>query len=135
MGTNYYVMENYCGHCQRGDELHIGKSSGGWCFALQTYPDRGLGTLGDWRIFLDGKEIRDEYGDAVTMDALVRTITERSHAAARAQWWLGYASADEWYQQNHAEPGPNGLARHRIDGHHCIGHGEGTWDYMRGEFS
>jgi len=25
--------------------------------------------------------------------------------------------------------------RHRVDGKHCVGHGEGTWDYIIGEFS
>lgn len=35
---------------------------------------------------------------------------------------------------NHAEPGPNGLLRHKI-GPYCLGHGEGTWDLMPGEFS
>ena len=42
-----------------------------------------------------------------------------------AQWWV---------QNHHAIPGPNGLLRHRI-GEHCIGHGDGTWDLIRGEFS
>ena len=36
---------------------------------------------------------------------------------------------------NYAEPGPNGLVRAKINGVHCIGHGEGTWDYITGEFS
>src|SRR5450631_1105933 len=35
MGTNYYLQLPGCDHCNRaGDRLHIGKSSGGWCFAL-----------------------------------------------------------------------------------------------------
>jgi len=36
---------------------------------------------------------------------------------------------------NQAEPGPDGLARHKVNDGHCIGHGEGTWDLIIGEFS
>lgn len=32
MGTNYYLRYNICNCCNRYDELHIGKSSGGWQF-------------------------------------------------------------------------------------------------------
>ena len=41
----------------------------------------------------------------------------------------------EWFMQNNAEHGPNGLVRSKIDGHHCIGHGAGTWDLEVGDFS
>lgn len=34
-----------------------------------------------------------------------------------------------------AEIGPNNLLRSRVDGVNCIGHGEGTWDLIAGEFS
>ena len=27
------------------------------------------------------------------------------------------------------------LLRHRVDGIHCIGNGEGTYDFIRGDFS
>ncbi len=38
------------------------------------------------------------------------------------------------YMQNHAEPGPNNLARHSV-GIGCDAHGEGTWDLIMGNFS
>jgi hypothetical protein len=37
--------------------------------------------------------------------------------------------------KNHAELGPNGLLRSKVDDVHCIGHGEGTYDYIAGDFS
>lgn len=36
MGTNYYLRYNICDCCNRYDELHIGKSSGGWQFLFHS---------------------------------------------------------------------------------------------------
>ena len=72
----------------------------------------GINNLEDWiekfKVFESG--IKDEYGSYITMEEMVKIITERKH--------------------NEKE-----LNRCEIDGIHCIGHGEGTWDYMLGEFS
>lgn len=35
MGTNFYFRFNMCDCCDRYDEIHIGKSSGGWQFLFQ----------------------------------------------------------------------------------------------------
>jgi len=48
MGTNYYLVKNErppCPCCERTyvqERLHIGKSSGGWCFALHVIPEMGM---------------------------------------------------------------------------------------------
>lgn len=114
MGTNYYLhTEPPCECCgkPRGEELHIGKSSGGWCFSLHVIPEDSINTLDDWQHLFSkpGTYIRNEYGERVTVEQMLKTITERS--------WR------------------NGLSRHQIDGKFCLGHGEGTWDYIAGEFS
>lgn len=130
MGTNYYLIENACPHCGRGDErLHIGKSSAGWCFSLHVDASERLNGLADWeeRWSQPGTRIVDEYGEVVPVDTMRRTITERSWQSKRP--WT-----DEEYRMNSAEPGPNGLARHAI-GRHCLGHGESTYDLIPGEFS
>lgn len=137
MGTNYYWYEKpNCDCCGRGYEpIHIGKSSGGWCFALHIVPEMNINTLEDWRFAwvngwksCDGSWIEDEYGKIippVEMDIIIRV----------RQWEPSQKINAKWYEENHAEPGPNGLARHKIDGVYCVGHGEGTWDYIQGEFS
>lgn len=97
MGTNYYLKSVRCEHCGRGSEdLHIGKSSGGWTFALRIYPADGDGepnwrardfdadivkieSLDDWRPLFAKYGIIDEYGRDVTVDDMLSTITERSH--------------------------------------------------------
>lgn len=133
MGTNYYWHAkpecSECGHECQG--VHIGKSSGGWCFGLHVYPEDGIHELQDWilnRFNTPGSYIRDEYGDKVTREDMLKTITER--------WWqnTGHRNA-QYLASNHAVEGPRGLMRHAIDPRFCIGHGEGTWDLMIGEFS
>lgn len=113
MGTNYYLHEREpCECCGREFKaMHIGKSSHGWCFSLHVDPNDNVQSLDDWRRLWSqpGARIVDECGAHITPEAMEQTITNRSH--------------------------PHGLTRSRIDGYHCVGHGEGTWDYITGEFS
>jgi len=95
---------------------------------LHIYPEEGINDLADWRKQWAGKLIEDEYGTEIPTNEIERIITERARH--------GDASlTSTFYTLNHAEPGPNGLARHRIDYGLCIGHGEGTWDLCVGDFS
>lgn len=130
MGTNYYLIESTCQHCGRGDgRLHIGKSSAGWCFSLHVDPDEGLNDLAAWRMrwMQPDAKIVDEYGREVSPKDMEETITQRK--------WRGAGWDDAALANNHAEPEPGGLARHTIDGRHCVGHGPGTYDLITGEFS
>ena len=110
MGTNYYLHKDACDTCNRSaDEIHIGKSSGGWVFTLRIDNELGLLSLADWkRKFNDGK-ILDEYGEEQSPDEMMDIITNRKS-------WTG-------------EP----LRRHEIDSF-CVAHGKGTWDLCKGEF-
>ena len=47
----------------------------------------------------------------------------------------GYDSWEEFHRRNNSEIGPNGLLRHKVTGNHCVGHGDGTYDYIKGVFS
>ena len=112
MGTNYYYDEPEekcpaCSHVKSDSRIHIGKSSFGWPFLVRVYPEFGITTLDAWKKILPSAgRIYDEYERDVTIDELMRTITERDH--------------------------PNGLQRNDSD--HIYGRGEGTWDYLEGEF-
>ena len=123
MSTNYYTVKR-CGHCNHEERLHIGKSASGWCFALATHPEANIAGLDDWRLkFAEpGLVIEDEYGQQVTAAAMLETITERSGAHKNYGFTI------------YSEPGPKGLQRCRVDGRHCIAHGDGTWDIMQGYF-
>jgi hypothetical protein len=141
MGTNYYLHQKPdCECCGRPYEpLHIGKSSGGWCFSLHVIPEDGINTLDDWRNLwaAPGVYIRDGYGNRVSVADMELTITVRR---SKKEWgdveWhpIFYESEQDFHDKNHSERGPNGLLRHRI-GTYCNVHGEGTWDYIEGEFS
>jgi len=76
MGTNYYLKRREpqqpcptCGCTCKSDEkddLHIGKSSWGWCFGLHVIPELGINSLDDWveeiEINRDTHHVVDEYG-------------------------------------------------------------------------
>jgi hypothetical protein len=141
MGTNYYLHQKPdCECCGRPFEpLHIGKSSGGWCFGLHVNPEEGISTLDDWRKLwaAPGAYIRDEYGQRISVEEMELTITARkSHKDwSDPKWWQGfYRSEQDFHDKNHSERGPNGLLRHRI-GPYCKAHGDGTWDCLNVEFS
>lgn len=142
MGTNYYLYQKpACPHCgHQVEPLHIGKSSAGWCFALHVIPGVANNLLAwDTLMSAPGAQIRDEYGDPVTHAQMLRVITQRARPDFdwTGGWWLtaGYATEAYFHERNSSRRGPNGLLRARIDGRHCVGHGDGTWDYIAGEFS
>jgi hypothetical protein len=132
MGTNFYLRDKsktcpHCGHNSEGEGRHIGKSSAGWCFSLHVYPDEGINTLDDWKKLMSGPnaEIKDEYGETVTVKAMLSCICERGWPHTQPP------PSAEFLMQNHAVMGPKGLLRHRVN---CVGH-FGTCDYITGEFS
>jgi len=131
MGTNYYARRTTCEHCGALEELHIGKSSGGWCFALRVYPDKDINNWTDWLQYLTKVEIYDEYDHIISLDDFIHCVTKRSFPRTKFS-----EVSQQFLDSNYAVRGPNGLLRHRIkDSCICIGHGEGTYDYMVREFS
>jgi hypothetical protein len=141
MGTNYYWTEKPpCSCCARPfEKRHIGKSSGGWCFALHVYPGDGIDDLPDWaiRFHIPNSVITNEYGEEVTPDEMLDVIANREGRSDFAGVFTGGYPCRDWQEfhtRNASEPGPKGLLRHKIDSRHCIGHGYGTWDVMVGEF-
>lgn len=126
MGTNYYFHRDICPMCGKADEtFHIGKSSYGWCFSLHVIPEEGINDLPDWEKMWESGIIADEYGKRLKPVEMKDIITRRGSKPV---------ISSEWYSKNHAIPGPNGLARHKLDPQHCVKHGEGTWDCILGEF-
>jgi len=133
MGTNYYLEPKPpCPYCGRHyDQIHIGKSSAGWCFSLHIIPEKGINNLDDWiKLWtIKGSVITDEYGDTISPKEMLDIITNRSWLIPSKRKWTAID-----YEVNNAMPGPNGLVRSKLDTH-CIGHGDGTWDLVVGEFS
>ena len=117
--------------------IHIGKSSGGWCFSLHILPDFGIHDLPDWEPMIRDHEnkILNEYEEEIKPDDMMAVITNRGRKCDWTDAPYGYESWEQFHKQNHSAAGPNGLLRHRIDGHHCTKHGAGTWDCLPGDFS
>lgn len=113
MGTNYYLEEKPpCESCGRPFErLHIGKSSAGWVFALHVIPGE-IDSLKDWQLrwVKPGVRIVDEYGRQFSPEDMLLIITARLRGDDRLM---------------RSVPGKG----------HCVGHGDGTWDLIDGEFS
>jgi len=133
MGTNYYLHTNAFSDKTK---LHIGKSSAGWTFALHVHPDEGINSLDDWKRSWKKGTIKDEYGQKISPKEMSQIVEGRFWDKSRlGKWYAGYASAKDFHTRNHSELGPNNLIRSQVDGKHCIGHGNGTWDLIIGHFS
>lgn len=133
MGTNYYFVkgEHYPEYdydhplngllkygTGRPPMIHIGKSSGGWCFSLHVMPEQNIRNLADWkaladRLIAEGWHIEDEYRERHTLDQLWEVV-ER----------VGWTRQD----------GQPLIRRTTYEGN-CLGNGEGFYDYITGEFS
>lgn len=128
MGTNYYLQEKPpCGECGREFErLHIGKSSAGWCFALHVIPELGINDFPDWvaRWSKPGAIITDEYDRVVEPAVMRNTIVDRVPRTITLNSDIPNSGTNLCY----------GLIRHKID-RYCTGHGDGTYDFIVGEFS
>ena len=139
MGTNYYLNNTSLLDPKFENCLHIGKSSGGWAFALRVYPELGINSLEDWLPLLVNQAVtiyKEDY-TSITLVELLRVITCRSwpHDHNRAYSSPYYKDREEFLRINSAVEGPNNLFRARVDGTRCIGHGSGTWDLIIGYFS
>lgn len=148
MGTNYYLVKkeaetcSKCGHTKQANLLHIGKSSVGWCFALHVIPKENINSLEDWIELINNPQysIINEYNNSIESYALINLIVNRKGKHNWNYFPINMYESnpirtwEEFHRINHSEEGPNGLLRHKIY-RDCIGHGEGTWDLLTGEFS
>lgn len=145
MGTNYYAEVEKtstcecCGAHKNVTELHVGKSSAGWCFSMHVHPEHGINNFNDWVVILKNATIRDEYHDSISFDRMIDIITKREGHRSFDNWSYDsrifpYRDEQDFHNRNQSERGPNNLLRHRI-GDFCVGHGEGTYDYIARDFS
>ena len=125
MGTNYYLMLRRRQHCpscgaqvaSELDRLHVGKSSGGWAFALRQDPDLGLWDWSDYRrlfeTFPPGDAwFEDEYSEVFNADQVQAVVFREDRAAPEN---------GEWRRMTHAE---GAVGRHSSR----------PVDYVQGEF-
>lgn len=105
MGTNYYWNDGApacptCGH-ERAQEIHIGKSSGGWTFSFHGTDE--IRSWRDWKkVLQSGGQITNEYGDIVSFEEFRATVEDRS--------WPGGMLNHHDYCKARNEYGPSYLA-------------------------
>jgi hypothetical protein len=75
MGTNYYAKTESCACCGRGgEEIHLGKNSGGWAFRVQYNGGRYYTNWSEFKNWVKDKKIEDEYGRSVSATELIGLI-------------------------------------------------------------
>lgn len=85
MGTNYYLHRGICPTCKHAEErIHIGKSSCGWTFSFQGYPNEWdeihVKSEDDWRRELKNGTIINEYGETETYDGFWKIVDDKRKA-------------------------------------------------------
>lgn len=58
-------------------QIHVGKSSGGWAFNLHVLPDLGITDLEDWAELLKYGVLKDEYGARKDPENFIESIKQR----------------------------------------------------------
>lgn len=111
MGMNYYWNFGASMYMPVDRQLHIGKVSMGWTFALHVYPhDPKLPQdFGEWKTVWRFGKISDEDGTIVSPREMER-IVMRAHMD------------------------PSRLKRRPVGEGGVIAHGSGPWDIVTGEF-
>lgn len=130
MSTDYHWAEEGC------EPLEIGRSAGGWAFALRVYPSLGIEGLEDWqRVWKERRgRIVDFYDREISAEQMLAVIVERSWPMPRTFDHSRYRDWDDFYEKNACTPpDANGLYRMKVDGADCVGHGPGPWDLVRAE--
>lgn len=96
MGTNYYAHLDACPTCGKGEEMHIGKSSGGWRFMFHIYPERGINSWASWqaKLRLSRAPIKDEYGKTHTLEDFHRLVESKAAGQCHACDYPQHASHD-----------------------------------------
>jgi len=132
-------------------QLHIGKSSHGWAFALHVIPQLRINDLPDWVELLDYGQITSEYGDTLTKEELLRVITERARPTnealeiirnERSNWvpgengvYINHRLIGGYYQYSQQLKTDNLMYPCVGEKNHCRSIGAGTWYCTEGEFS
>lgn len=86
MGTNFFTRNFYCSRCNQrlpeaseAEEIHLGKSSMGWPFALQANGYKYYKNWPEMKKWLKGKIIYDEYGGEFKPEEFIKWVENRKN--------------------------------------------------------
>lgn len=89
MSCNFYARINICKICKRFNEIHLGKQSGGWKFAVEM----NEGYYRDYKEFIQfikRKDVKiiDEYGRKISQAVLIKGIKAHSKDKSHFEAYL-----------------------------------------------
>jgi hypothetical protein len=87
MGTNYYIIKNYCSHCNRGDHVnHLGKQSLGWKFLFQS--DNDINSFNEWISIIKkhGYKIQDEYKQIIDLPDFISMVNKNQDGLSSCEY-------------------------------------------------
>lgn len=107
MGTNYYIREpikgvcEYCGGTNGYEELHIGKSSGGWKFLFNPQ----MNSFKDVQTILEKSpdKIFDEYGRKIRLYNFYKLVEIKQSFKKRPNDWEYYTDEDGYEFSNYSD--------------------------------
>lgn len=102
---------------------HIGKSSYGWRFLLQVYPQLNINSLEDWKKLLEEGTIFDEYGDKISKEEMLEEITNKK------------PSENLLNKSHNTSEVRNGLCVHPLEHGIVDNSAKETYDLCAGDFS
>jgi len=81
MGTNYYTKLKECKHCNRYEEVHLGKSSAGWQFSFQYNGGEYYKNIEQMKEWLKGKQILNEYEEKVSYEEFWEMVKNKQKSS------------------------------------------------------
>lgn len=132
--TNGFVFANtYYPSIEELNEVyyltyHIGKSSYGWRFLLQVYPQLNINSLEDWKKLLSEGTIFDEYGDKISKEEMLEIITKKEPSPR-----LKDETSITMYNEKHEIR--DGLIVHPLKRNIVDNSAKETYDLCKGNFS
>lgn len=99
MGTNYYLLKEYCHHCERGDEVHIGKTGKAFVFrgyrredhdnpwVSHSFDASPIASYTEWMFFIANARwpIVNEYGEKITVEQL-KAVIDKNPTDNQVEW-------------------------------------------------
>lgn len=96
MGTNYYATLNACECCKRSDQIHLGKSSGGWKFSFQG--SEAVRDFDAWcALVRAASRIYDEYGCDMSAEQMIAHARDWQQGQSHSRL---YPSSSNWRDAN-----------------------------------
>lgn len=105
MGVNYYTRLHECEHCERYEEIHLGKNSYGWQFSFQYNGGQYYKNIKEMKEWLKDKRIFNEYDEEVSYKDFWKLVRDKQKERLNHYDYVKEKHPDSLYHE------------HKIDGY------------------